>query len=37
MRADGQRWLLVILWLVFPALATWSSFTLQWWPQVLYK
>jgi len=34
-RTKSSFWMLVI-WLVFPALATWSSFTLQWWPQVLY-
>lgn len=29
-------WWLLLFWLMFPALATWTSFTLQWWPQVLY-
>nr|WP_320116626.1 CPBP family intramembrane glutamic endopeptidase [uncultured Desulfuromonas sp.] len=36
MRSDRTSWLWLALWLVFPALATWTSFTLQWWPQVLY-
>lgn len=27
---------MLLVWLVFPALATWSSFTLQLWPQLLY-
>lgn len=34
-KGDSSTWMLVF-WLFFPALATWSSFTLQWWPQVLY-
>jgi membrane protease YdiL (CAAX protease family) len=36
MRSDRTSWLWLTVWLVFPAVATWTSFTLQWWPQVLY-
>lgn len=28
--------IMLLFWLTFPALATWSSFTLQWWPHLLY-
>lgn len=33
-KGEFSTWMLVF-WLIFPALATWSYFTLQWWPQVL--
>lgn len=34
--ATSHQWGLLLLLFIFPALSTWSSFTLQWWPQVLY-